>query len=49
MWDHHPVAQELLEARVKRGWQPTASAVRGDQQVLGYAACLVGNKVSEES
>ncbi|MFN8376621.1 MAG: hypothetical protein U0694_27590 [Anaerolineae bacterium] len=41
MWDHQPQAQELLEARLARGWKPVASSIRGGDKILGYAACLV--------
>jgi hypothetical protein len=41
IWDHRPTADELLAARVARGWQPTATDTRDGPQVLGHAACLV--------
>ncbi|HZS03429.1 MAG TPA: hypothetical protein VFD58_01020 [Blastocatellia bacterium] len=41
VWDHRPGAQELLEARLGEGWQPTPSLLRGGEQVLGYAGCLL--------
>ena len=40
VWDHRPTAQELLEARLAAGWRPTPTAVRGGEEVLGYAKCL---------
>ena len=40
MWDHRPSAAELLAARVERGWQPTPTATRDGDVILGYAACL---------
>jgi hypothetical protein len=40
VWDHEPEAQELLEARLARGWQPMLSDVREGNPILGYAACL---------
>ena len=40
VWDHRPTAQELLAARVAAGWQPTPTATRDGDVILGYAACL---------
>jgi hypothetical protein len=31
----------LLDARLARGWRPTASALKAGDRVLGYAACAV--------
>jgi hypothetical protein len=45
VWDHRPSADELLDARLGRGWQPTATATRDGPQILGYAQCrAVQNK-----
>ncbi|MDQ3818272.1 MAG: hypothetical protein M3362_11430 [Acidobacteriota bacterium] len=41
VWDHHPSADELLEARLKAGWTPTPSALKEGDAVLGHAACAV--------
>jgi len=42
VWDHAPSAQELLEARLARGWRPTPTATRDGDKILGYAAaCAV--------
>lgn len=41
VFDHAPTAAELLEARLARGWRPTASALKEGELVLGYAACVV--------
>ncbi|MBK8257443.1 MAG: hypothetical protein IPK82_32845 [Polyangiaceae bacterium] len=41
MWDHKPTADELLDARVKRGWEPTATGLIGGAKVLGFAAKLM--------
>jgi len=41
IWDHLPTAQELLDARLENGWQPTASDLQDGEQILGYAACLL--------
>lgn len=40
VWDHRPTAQELLDARVAAGWQPTPTATRDGDVILGYAACI---------
>ncbi len=41
VWDHAPNAQELLEARMARGWTPTPTATRDGDKILGYAACAL--------
>jgi hypothetical protein len=41
VWDHAPTARELLDARLARGWRPTASPLKAGDRVLGYAACVV--------
>lgn len=41
MWDHRPTADELLAARVARGWQPTPTELRDGPKVLGFACKLV--------
>ncbi|HUH01651.1 MAG TPA: hypothetical protein VML75_06625 [Kofleriaceae bacterium] len=41
MWDHSPTADELLDARLARGWQPTPTGTVDGEQILGHAACLV--------
>lgn len=41
VWDHQPTPDELLDARLKRGWTPTASELQSGPEVLGHAACLV--------
>ena len=42
IWDHQPDADELLAARLQRGWRPTPTATRQGDVILGHAACLVG-------
>ncbi|MBI4815709.1 MAG: hypothetical protein HY791_05615 [Deltaproteobacteria bacterium] len=39
VFEHEPSADDLLEARVARGWVPTATAMRGGDRILGHAAC----------
>jgi hypothetical protein len=41
VWDHHPSAQELLDARLSEGWLPMESPVRSGGKILGHAACLL--------
>ena len=41
VWDRRPSAQDMLDARLARGWRPTATALKTGDQVLGYAACIV--------
>jgi hypothetical protein len=41
VWDHPPTADELLAARVARGWAPTPTGTQDGEKVLGHAACLV--------
>ena len=40
VWDHRPSPEELLQARLQRGWQPTPTETREGIVILGYAACL---------
>jgi hypothetical protein len=48
VWDHVPDADEILQARVDEGWQPTPSSLCGGDQVLGHAARLVDRRESVE-
>jgi hypothetical protein len=41
VWDHRPTADELLDARVARGWKPTPTAMQHGDEILGHAACLL--------
>jgi hypothetical protein len=41
IWNRRPTADELLAARLARGWQPTPTATRDGPVVLGHAACVV--------
>jgi len=41
VWDHRPTADELLADRVGRGWEPTPTATRDGDVILGHAACRV--------
>jgi hypothetical protein len=41
VWDHLPSADELLEARLARGWTPTPTLLTDGPRVLGHAACRV--------
>jgi hypothetical protein len=34
----------MLDARLVRGWKPTATAMRDGERVLGYAACVVSDQ-----
>jgi len=43
VWDHAPSEEELLRARVDGGWWPTATATRGGEIVMGYAARLLAD------
>jgi len=40
VWDKLPSAQDLLDARLASGWQPTPSHLKDGEQVLGFAACV---------
>jgi hypothetical protein len=40
VWDHRPSADELLDARVARGWAPRTSALKDGAKVLGFACKL---------
>jgi hypothetical protein len=41
VWSHRPTADDLLQDRLERGWQPTASRLKDGDRVLGHAACAV--------
>ena len=41
VWDHVPVARELLDRRLGCGWTPTPSRLQTGDRVLGYAGCAV--------
>jgi hypothetical protein len=43
VWSHRPTADELLAARLERGWRPTPTATRDGPQILGHAACLMAS------
>jgi hypothetical protein len=38
IFDHEPDADELLSRRLSRGWQPTPTAMRDGDVILGFAA-----------
>jgi hypothetical protein len=40
VWDHRPSPDELLKARLDRGWKPTASELQSGPAILGHAACV---------
>ncbi|MFO0590145.1 MAG: hypothetical protein U0441_21565 [Polyangiaceae bacterium] len=40
VWDHKPSAEEILSARVARGWQPTPTSLKDGEKILGFAARL---------
>jgi hypothetical protein len=46
VWDHRPTADELLEARLARGWSPSATALLEGEVILGHASCLLSREVS---
>jgi hypothetical protein len=47
VWDPAPDADELLAARVARGWEPTPTGTRDGPQILGHAACLAARPAAE--
>jgi hypothetical protein len=40
VWQEKPTADDLLKARLNKGWQPTPSDLKEGPKVEGYAACL---------
>ncbi|HRI70655.1 MAG TPA: hypothetical protein PK156_40765 [Polyangium sp.] len=40
VWGHQPSADELLDARVARGWEPTPTGTKDGPQILGFARRL---------
>ncbi|HSP19027.1 MAG TPA: hypothetical protein VLQ79_05920 [Myxococcaceae bacterium] len=41
VWDARPSADDLLGARLARGWTPTATSTVDGEIVLGHAACVL--------
>lgn len=41
VWDHQPTADELLDARLARGWLPVPTSTVDGDVVMGHAACRV--------
>lgn len=41
VWDHQPTADELLDARLRRGWSATPTSTVEGEVVLGHGACRV--------
>jgi hypothetical protein len=39
VWDELPTAEQLLNARVERGWVPVPTPTKDGNVILGYAAC----------
>jgi hypothetical protein len=39
VWDHRPTPDELLDARIERGWVPEPTATKDGNVILGHAAC----------
>ncbi|MEM7249278.1 MAG: hypothetical protein AAF533_28455 [Acidobacteriota bacterium] len=37
MWGHRPTPEEILAARLDRGWKPTPSVLTDGAKVLGFA------------
>jgi hypothetical protein len=46
VWGHRPSADELLVARLARGWSPTVTATVDGDVVLGHAACLLSRPLA---
>jgi hypothetical protein len=44
VWGHRPTADELLDARLARGWVPEATATVDGPVILGHAACRVNGR-----
>lgn len=45
VWSHRPTAEELLQARVLRGWRPTASMLRTGTALLGSACSFARPRI----
>ena len=41
VWNHRPSADELLTARLERGWEPTPTDTRDGPVIMGHAACAI--------
>jgi hypothetical protein len=42
VWERKPTADQMLDARLERGWQPTVTATRDGDVFLGHAATRFG-------
>jgi hypothetical protein len=42
VWDHAPSADELLDARIAKGWRPIATELKDGPRILGHACRLSG-------
>jgi hypothetical protein len=47
VWDHAPSDDELLDARLARGWSPTPTGTRDGPKILGYAARRASGELTE--
>jgi hypothetical protein len=45
VWKHKPNAEGLLKYRLKNGWLPTPSRLKDGDEVLGYASCLIDERI----
>jgi hypothetical protein len=41
VFPHPPDAEELLRARLARGWVPTVTQLKSGDRILGYAECVM--------
>ncbi|HEY4000597.1 MAG TPA: hypothetical protein VGO93_17130 [Candidatus Xenobia bacterium] len=48
VWTQKPTADELLQERWDRGWRPQPSLLKSGPQILGHAACRVGEDTAEK-
>jgi hypothetical protein len=49
VWDRVPTPDELLKARLEKGWQPRPSLLKEGDVVVGHAACVVVKAVDRDS
>jgi len=41
VWDHRPTKDELLDARLRSGWLPTATSTVDGDVIIGHACRLM--------
>lgn len=43
VWEEQPDADKILQFRLKNGWKPKPSSLKGGDKVLGHASCVINS------